>query len=171
MKREKAVPTGIHVDNVLLRSAANGTDEKSRAAVGFDFEGKRCHVWFKFQDDDPENVTLFDNTIYMNPPEGVTRSDPGYFETGKMRQDSLRGGSIMIALLLAMRREKMVTKAIEDLHRKEAEAAAQRLRVRKQHAMLEVIDANLDAVLGALEHTSTGYDLLIRIRAAAEATS
>lgn len=162
MRVPKVIVTGIHVSSVRL-DFADGIHE---AALGGEYDGMRIHVWFRFPASAPESSITVGKALYVNPLTATKPSEPGYFETRTWRADSARCRALIDAMVEVLRRDSLASKAVVALREKEEAERVFRLQCHKQHAMLEVIDQNLDVVLAAIANADPG--LSAKIRAAAD---
>lgn len=128
-------PTNIEVGNIRSGDSFS---------VSCEFDGARYHFWMDLQTQEPGDI------LYKNPPLGLARSDPGYFDTRTLTMSGAIGRTIVPAMLaavpvllpLAMEAEKQ-KKAAEEAEHQEA------IRIRR---IKEAGPKLLDALNAAKDH-------------------
>lgn len=140
----------IHVDNL--------NDSGRHAALGWDCDGARFHVWF-----DPSDWTIQDSrssgsmrsfpTVYKNPPCGVKYKEAGHFTTRRLDASKGPNAKMLADAKAYAIAHDLIGKAIQA----NADAKAQNITEQHERRMIDLCKEAGPKLLQALRDIQDVY--------------
>lgn len=114
-----------------------------RAAIGWDFNGARFHIWVQ-----TEPLELREPVLFKNPPLSMGFHKPGYFETRKLDVTKRNNNAMIMEAFRLVKEQGLIEKAraafveAEAIRRNEYTEALRRMKIKdaalELHAALEL---------------------------------
>ncbi len=133
--------TDVHVSN-YTKFAGHG-----RAAIGWNADGARFHVWVDIHKDEKLKLT---SDIYKNPPLYVDRKDAGHFDTSKLNANIAKNAAIIKQAFDVVKRDGLIGKEIAVEQEKENARLAEIAEDTRIHRIKEAGPDLLEALQGLL---------------------